>query len=83
MSIRTSAQSIINTSAWLEAALKETVLSTEEQFISEPSQDTTLKDRDGNSYGLRMMPDNKLWMTDNLKINIPESYCYGDMKQKL
>jgi uncharacterized protein (TIGR02145 family) len=27
------------------------------------------------------MPDNKLWMTTNLKINIPGSYCYGDMGQ--
>ena len=27
------------------------------------------------------MGDTKLWMIDNLKINIPESYCYGDMIQ--
>ena len=27
------------------------------------------------------MQDNKLWMIDHLKINIPEFYCYGDMKE--
>ena len=39
-----------------------------------------LKDRDDNAYDLKMMLDNKLWMTDNLKINIPGSYCYDDVE---
>ena len=37
-----------------------------------------LKDSDGNIYDLKLMPDNRLWTTDNLKINIPGSYCYDD-----
>jgi uncharacterized protein (TIGR02145 family) len=43
--------------------------------------DSTPKDREGNTYRIKKMPDNKLWMTDNLKINIPGSYCYDDVKQ--
>ena len=39
-----------------------------------------LKDSEGNIYDLRKMPDSKLWTTDNLKINIPGSYCYDDVK---
>ena len=59
-----------------QISLEEKGLSTEKSFIG----DTSLKDKDGNNYGLRIMSDNKLWMMDNIKINIPESYCYGDMK---
>jgi len=39
-------------------------------------QPSTLKDRDGNTYAIRLFPDNKIWMTENLHINIPGSYCY-------
>jgi uncharacterized protein (TIGR02145 family) len=45
------------------------------------NQSDTLKDRDGNVYSIKIMPDSKLWMTDNLKINIPKSYCYEDKKE--
>jgi uncharacterized protein (TIGR02145 family) len=41
-------------------------------------QPGTLKDRDGNTYLVKSFPDNKIWMTGNLKINIPGSYCYDD-----
>jgi uncharacterized protein (TIGR02145 family) len=37
-----------------------------------------LKDRDGNSYTTHGMPDKKDWMTHNLNINIPGSFCYDD-----
>lgn len=38
-------------------------------------------DRDGNVYNLKVMSDNRLWMTDNLNINIAGSYCYEDSAQ--
>ena len=41
-------------------------------------QDSVLIDSDGNRYSVRKMPDNNLWMTTNLKLNIPESYCYDN-----
>jgi uncharacterized protein (TIGR02145 family) len=39
---------------------------------------STLKDRDGNTYTTKLFPDNNIWMTENLKISIPGSYCYED-----
>lgn len=41
-------------------------------------QDSLLVDRDGNKYYIRKMLDNNHWMTTNLKLNIPGSYCYGN-----
>jgi uncharacterized protein (TIGR02145 family) len=40
------------------------------------AQPNTVKDSDGNSYTVKKMPDGKVWMTENLKIKIPGSYCY-------
>ena len=42
----------------------------------------TLRDRDGNSYTIKIMPDNKIWMTANLNIHIPGSYGYESAAQK-
>lgn len=36
-----------------------------------------LRDADGNAYVLRDMLDGRTWMTDNLKLARPDSYCYG------
>lgn len=36
------------------------------------------KDRDGNIYTVKKMPDGKVWMTENLTIKIPGSYCYDN-----
>jgi uncharacterized protein (TIGR02145 family) len=44
-------------------------------------QDTLLIDSDGNKYSVKKMADNKLWMTVNLKLSIPDSYCYGNADQ--
>ena len=41
-----------------------------------------LRDRDGNIYTIKIMPDNKTWMTSNLNINIPGSYGYENAEQK-
>lgn len=46
------------------------------------AQTSTLQDKDGNSYTIKTMPDNKTWMTTNLNINIPGSYCYENAAQK-
>jgi uncharacterized protein (TIGR02145 family) len=35
-----------------------------------------LRDADGNAYALKTMPDGRTWMTDNLRLNRPDSYCY-------
>jgi uncharacterized protein (TIGR02145 family) len=43
-------------------------------------QDSSLVDSDGNKYPIKKMLDNNLWMTANLKLNIPESYCYENAK---
>jgi uncharacterized protein (TIGR02145 family) len=32
------------------------------------------------SLSSRQMPDGKLWMTENLRVSAPESYCYGDIE---
>jgi len=45
-------------------------------------QTDTLRDRDGNIYTIKIMPDNKTWMTSNLNINIPGSYGYENAEQK-
>jgi uncharacterized protein (TIGR02145 family) len=40
------------------------------------AQVNIIKDRDGNLYPVKKMPDNKVWMTKNLHVKIPDSYCY-------
>jgi len=44
-------------------------------------EDTVLTDRDGNRYPIKKMPDNNLWMTVNLQVNMPCSYCYENVKE--
>jgi uncharacterized protein (TIGR02145 family) len=41
-------------------------------------RETSLRDADGNTYVLRDMPDGRTWMTDNLRLGHPDSYCYSD-----
>ncbi len=41
-------------------------------------RDTLLVDRDGNKYAIKAFSGNNLWMTTNLKLNIPGSYCCDD-----
>lgn len=40
--------------------------------------DSVLVDKDGNKYAIEVLRDNKQWMTTNLKLNIPGSYCYDN-----
>ena len=42
-------------------------------------QDSVLVDKEGNRYSLKVFPDNNLWMTANLKLNIPGSFCYENL----
>jgi uncharacterized protein (TIGR02145 family) len=42
------------------------------------AQANAVKDSDGNIYAVKKMPDGKIWMTENLKVKIPESYCYDN-----
>jgi len=39
-----------------------------------------IKDKDGNTYTTKLLPNEKTWMTENLKINIPGSYCYENKR---
>ncbi len=48
--------------------------------VTGQQQPATLKDRDGNVYMTRSFPGSKIWITENLKINIPGSYCYANDK---
>ncbi len=44
-------------------------------------QNGMLEDSGGNQYKLKTMSDGKLWLTDNLNLDIPGAYCYDDDKQ--
>jgi len=46
------------------------------------AQSSTIKDRDGHVYTIKLFPDNKIWMTQNLNVNVPGSYCYDNAAQK-
>ena len=37
-----------------------------------------ITDTKGNTYSLRVMKDGRQWLTQNLNINVPGSYCYND-----
>src|SRR6266536_497465 len=43
--------------------------------------DSVLVDNDGNRYSVKILRDNNLWMTANLKLNIPGSYCYENTEE--
>jgi uncharacterized protein (TIGR02145 family) len=43
--------------------------------------DSILVDSDGNKYPTRILLDGKLWMMADLKLNVPNSYCYENLKQ--
>ena len=43
--------------------------------------DSVLVDNDGNRYTVKILRDNNLWMTANLELRIPGSYCY-DKKEE-
>jgi uncharacterized protein (TIGR02145 family) len=44
-------------------------------------QDSVLVDKDGNQYPLKAFPDNNLWITSNLKLNVSGSYCYENLNK--
>ena len=46
--------------------------------VSSNVNDSVVIDRDGNNYPVKILRDNKVWMTANLKLIIPGSYCYND-----
>jgi uncharacterized protein (TIGR02145 family) len=50
--------------------------------VNAQQQASSLKDRDGNVYPIKLMQDNKNWMTINLNLNIQGSYCYENMEQR-
>jgi uncharacterized protein (TIGR02145 family) len=49
--------------------------------LSTGSGQGSLTDSKGNKYIVRMMPDGRQWITENLKIDLTGSYCYNDSTQ--
>ena len=43
--------------------------------------DCLLVDSDGNNYPIKVLLDGNLWMTANLNLSIPNSYCYENVKE--
>jgi len=43
--------------------------------------DSLVTDSDGNKYPVKVLLDGKLWMTSNLDVPIPNSYCYENAKE--
>jgi Fibrobacter succinogenes major domain (Fib_succ_major). len=43
--------------------------------------DSTLADADGNRYPVKLLSEDILWMTSNLNMDIPHSYCYDGKKE--
>ena len=37
-----------------------------------------VRDSDSNIYHFKQMPDGKLWLTENVRVNRPESFCQND-----
>jgi uncharacterized protein (TIGR02145 family) len=48
------------------------------QTISLNAGDSLVVDKEGNKYPIKVFAENRLWMTSNLKLNVPGSYCYED-----
>ena len=48
--------------------------------VSRNSNKDTIRDKDGNSYQVMRMPDGKDWTTENINIDVPESFCYDSLK---
>lgn len=42
------------------------------------NENRALTDKDNNQYTSKVMLDGKRWMTGNLNVNVPGSYCYDD-----
>jgi len=51
------------------------------QSTSTNPHDSILVDNDRNKYPIKILLDGNLWMTTNLKLNIPGSYCYDNAQQ--
>ena len=49
--------------------------------INSTQSDSLVTDSDGNKYPVKVLLDGKLWMTANLDVNIPNSYCYENVKE--
>ncbi len=39
-----------------------------------------VSDKDGNHYFVKTMPDGNDWITENLRVNVPESFCYDGLQ---
>ncbi len=49
--------------------------------INSTQSDSLVTDNSGNMYPVKVLLDGKLWMTANLEVNIPNSYCYENVKE--
>ncbi|PWT95602.1 MAG: hypothetical protein C5B52_17520 [Bacteroidetes bacterium] len=63
--------------SWVAIGLAIFSIAYHDQSVCQDSS-LNIKDRDGNIYSIKIMADNRTWMTSNLNINIPGSYCYDN-----
>ena len=51
---------------------------TNEELKAQKISSILVEDMEGHIYTLKFMLEGAHWMTDNLNIQAPESYCYSD-----
>ena len=49
--------------------------------ICQKLNDSVVVDNDGNKYSIQLFGDGNLWMTTNLNVRIPDSYCYDNKEE--
>jgi uncharacterized protein (TIGR02145 family) len=45
------------------------------------TNDSLLIDKSANKYSVKKLYDGKIWMTTNLNMNVPDSYCYENAEK--
>jgi len=43
---------------------------------------SVVRDADGNTYSSKRMQDGRSWVTENLRLQLPDSYCYDGMASR-
>jgi uncharacterized protein (TIGR02145 family) len=51
------------------------------KITSNEQYDSIVVDKEGNRYAVKTVPENKVWITVNLKLTIPSSYYYNDLDE--
>ena len=55
------------------------LFSCSDQDVPQPkNNEDSVNDNDGNKYTTQLMDDGNLWLTQNLNVNMPNSWCYDE-----